>query len=217
MTSSTSARDWSRPSPGQVWLGARVERIRIRLDQLARTLRIRPTPADRPLPRVRIATGPAVPAWVLRLVLLALGTGCGALVTSGPMSRVLLGAGLLVVVVLPGSLAAAPFVIGVALVLAAAGPGHPLTTALLLAGLHLFMLLGALVSELSLVARVELRSLWPSARRYLLIQAPSQLLALTVVKLADHPVTVPWLPVLAAAGLTAMVSWLLPWVARGRR
>ncbi|CAA9400678.1 MAG: hypothetical protein AVDCRST_MAG75-2122 [uncultured Propionibacteriaceae bacterium] len=206
------------PSTLRRWIKARIAAVGGRVDRLVRALRLGSAAWQRPLPRVRIDAGVVLPAWVVRLAMLAVGFGCGLLVVPPTFfAGFVVAVAVLTMVVRPGGAGPAGFVTAAVVMLALGSDGEFAATGLLLlAGLHLLTLLGALVAELSWGALIELRSIWPSARRFLIIQAGVQPLALLGAWLSGQAVTIAVLPVLAGFGVTAFAAWLLPQVASSR-
>jgi hypothetical protein len=68
--------------------------------------------------------------------------------------------------------------------------------------------LGAIASTVPWSSVVDLRVLVSPARRFLLLQAFAQLVALGGAALTSATVSVPWLPVLVGVGLT-LLAWQL--------
>ena len=154
--------------------------------------------------------GPYAPGWLLRVSGPAVGVGC-ALLTDASSGLVLVAAGLAVLTMIwPASVAPT----ALALLLGLFGfalpdrPYEPRALALL-AGIHLMMQLSALAARSTWRRRVELSALGPPLRRYLLLQAIAQPLALLAGLLGAEHVTVAWLPVAGGLALAGSVIWLL--------
>ena len=177
--------------------------------RLRRTLRIGRAPSVRPLPRVTIAMGPWVPALALRVGVAAVALACLALSTPGTAIWVVGALAAATVVLRPSGIAVSIFAVALGLRLALTG-SEPFAwrSFALLFGVHLMVQLGRLASNVSWAARVDLRVLVSPARRFLLLQAFAQLLALGGALLTSASVTVPWLPVLVGVALT-LLAWQL--------
>jgi hypothetical protein len=167
---------------------------------------------------VEIETGAALPAWSLRVVMGGVGAGCGLVVDPIAVTALILAGILALTVVQPGGLGPSAFVLTVCVLLVLGSDREFSASRLLLvAGLHLLMLLAAALGDLSWRAHIELRALWPAARRFLLIQAGVAGVALAGGWLVGQQVVVAVAPLLVGVGLTALAAWLLPRVARARR
>lgn len=195
----------------------RLLEVRRILRRVRATLQPGSVVTERPRPHVQITVARAVPAWALRLVLLAVGVGCVMLIGESTVSRVILSGALVVVVVMPGGVSTAVFAVGVGLSLLAFDPGPlsgvgPVSAdgAVLLAAVHLIAVLGSVLGQVPLRTAVELRALIPTARRYVVIQAGAQVLALVAGWLSERGVVVTALPILAVLALLAGATWLLP-------
>lgn len=186
------------------------------LRRLRATFRPGSAPDDRPLPRVTIATSRSVSAWGLRLVLIVVGVVCILLIGHSGVARVILGAALIGVVLMPGGVATGAFAVGIGLSMLTFEPGglpaHGLVGVgpVLLAAIHLIAVLGSLLGQVPLRTAVELRALLPTARRYVVIQAGAQILGLAAGWISERAVVVTALPILAALALVAGAAWLIP-------
>ena len=185
--------------------------LRDRVVELARsTPRTLPTLRP-PRPRVRLALGPAVPGWLLRLPCMALvgvavvGAGAGDVLT---VLGLLLAVGL---VVRPGGAWPVVALGFVAFVLLTAGGGPWRSGAFVaLATGHLFVQLAALLGPCGWSVRVELGVLLVALRRYLPIQAAAQLSLLAGAVVASGRLELPWLAPAAGLAIGAVVLWLAP-------
>ncbi len=194
-------------------VSARLERWRTaageQAGRLLRTLRIGRAPSARPLPRVAISMGPWVPALVLRVGVAGVALACLALLTPGTGVWVAGALAALVMVARPSGIALSIFVValGLRLALTTSEPFAWRSFALLF-GVHLLVQLGRVVSNVGWSARIDLRVLASPARRFLLLQAFAQVLALGGALLTSASVAVPWLPVLVGVALT-LLAWQL--------
>ena len=172
--------------------------------RLLRALRL-----ERPRPHVGIALDASAPAWQLRLLQVAVALGCTAMVATNEVLWVLVAAGLVAMVVRPYPLWQAGFLLamGAGLLFAPADPFAPRAFVLLF-GIHLFVVLGAILGRMPWSARLELRALLASARRFAAIQVFSQLLALAAAWLYLRDVSATWVAVLAGAAL-AVLAWVV--------
>jgi hypothetical protein len=175
------------------------------LEPIARLLAVgrRPPMA----PRVEVAAGPSVPAWLLRLVVVAALAGSVALVARSDghwLVAVVLLAGALT---RPDGLAPSVLTVGVGLLLVTAplDPLHPRVFVLVFA-LHLAVELGALVGPLPWQAQVEWRVFARAGRGFLVVQAVAQTLGLLGAWVTGQPPAMPWLPLLAAVALSVL-AW----------
>lgn len=196
-------------------VSARTREARRLLRRIRATLRPGSAPTERPRPRVQIATTRAVPAWALRLALLTVGLVCVVVIGQSVVSAVILSGALLFVVAMPGSVSTAVFAVGIGLSLLAFEPGAVSGAVsgpgvILLAGVHLVAVLGSVLGQVTLRTAVELRALVPTARRYVVIQAAAQVLALVAGWLSERAVVVTALPILAVLALVAGATWMLP-------
>jgi len=198
-------------SPGRATPGAGLASAGRRLVALARSTPLSLLVLRPRRPRVRVRTGPAVPAWALRLLLAGLAVGCVVLAGAGPVLAVAGVAAALVLALRPGGVAPAAVVGYVAVVLLGSGHGGgPATTAALLLGTHLLVQLAALLGRTSWWARVELRALAAPVPRFLAVQAAAQLLALLGAAVTTGGLRLPWLAAAAAVGLGALLLGLVP-------
>ena len=165
-----------------------------------------------------LVVGRGVPAWLLRVVILAVG---GAIVLL-PLSEGTTTGTLFVL--LPAVLASAyapaspspAAVVVVAAVLLALADGDPLRTEVLVMVplVHLFHVACGIAGVVPASGRVHLRALRPTGLRFLLVQAVTAVVAVTVALLPDGR-TEPVVEVLALAGL-AGVALLVLWFQRVR-
>lgn len=159
---------------------------------------------------VTVATGPYAPGWLLRLSGPAVAVGCAA-ITDASSELVLITVGLAVLTAIwPAGLAPTTLALVLGL-LTLSLPSEPydFRALLLLAGVHLTLQLTALAGCSSWRCRVELSALAPPLRRYLIIQAFVQPLALIAGLLRAEHVSVAWLPAVGGLALTGTVLWLL--------
>jgi hypothetical protein len=163
----------------------------------------------RPLPAVKLGLRSAIGAWVLRLAQVAIAVGCAAIVAGVPVQwaiGILLTLGM---IVRPAPAWSAVFVvwIGISVVMA---PGDPLgpRTFVLLFGTHLLVALSAVLDRIPLGARVEPTVLVRPARRFLVVQAICQPLALAAAWLAVGRVSAVGVAVVAILALAAAM-WFL--------
>jgi hypothetical protein len=186
------------------------DEARIQLDRVLATLRIGRASSQRPLPRVGIAFGAWLPAWVLRGGVAGVALACAALLTPGPGLWAVAVLGALAVLVLPGGAAVAFYAFALGFGLAVAGgPGPAIRPYLMLFGVHLFVTLGRTVGVAPWSSRVDLHVLVPPLRRLLALQVLVQPLALVGAILTSAAVSVPWVPVLVGVGLAVLGWWLL--------
>ncbi|MDR1807031.1 MAG: hypothetical protein LBR33_03825 [Propionibacteriaceae bacterium] len=170
---------------------------------------------ERPLPRVGVAGGATVPAWVLRVVSGAAVVGAVALATSrGALGLV---PGLLVGAALAGWMLAVPsalvgwFVtvtVGVALVFSDHAPLDPAVTGLMPLA-YLCVRLGGLCSLTRWEGRVQIAALTRGWRRDLAVVAAAEALAGVAWLTAGAPALI-----VTAAGAAALV--ILTWLAAAR-
>ncbi|QDB78654.1 hypothetical protein FE251_04120 [Georgenia wutianyii] len=159
-----------------------------------------------PPPRTSVRTARSVPALVLRLALLLLCLAAGvALTASQAQWWVLLVAGLLVAARPHAALVslAAAVLVGM---LAVSG-AHPWQLPVLVLLTHSLLRLGALTDAVAWQGRVELGVLRDAVGGFLAVQAVAQAAA-ALALLLDDAAPVPWLTVLAVAGLGAL-GWAL--------
>ena len=179
----------------------------------ARLMRLlRAVGRERLRPRVRIALGPSVPVWLLRVAQAAVGVLCTALVARSDAHWLFTVLALIAALVwpVPAWLAVLPLSWGVGLALL---PLPPLSAPalLLLLGLHLYVVLGVATGRAPASARVEWAALAPTALRFVVLQASAQGVAWLAATVRTLEVAAPWVPILAAGGIA-----LAAWVASGR-
>ena len=164
---------------------------------------------SRPLPRVSAELRTPVPAWALRGVQLLVVVVCVALGPANALSWLIaVPLGVLMVVV-PRPYWSAMFAVwaGVVVWLGSREPFQPSLFALLF-GVHLLVVLGAALDRIPLTARVELPVLIAPARRFLVVQAFSQALALLAAWVTARDMSAAWVAV-AAAALVAVALWVI--------
>jgi hypothetical protein len=164
---------------------------------------------SRPLPRVAVDLRTPVPAWALRVVQVVVLLACVAVAAPNELGwfiGIVLGG---LMVALPRPFWPALFAVwsGVLVLFGSEVPFRPSTFALLF-GVHLLLVLGATLDRIPLAARVELPVLVGAARRFLVVQAFSQALALLAAWVTAAQVSVVWVTV-AAAALVVVVVWVL--------
>lgn len=188
------------------------------LARLAATARFWADPSSRPLPRVEATLGPWVPIWVVTTLMGALATGGAALVVGGPIGWLVIGGVILVLVLFPEgpSTGVYAITIGVFVLISGTEPFDGRVFALI-AIVHAVAVLDSLVSGLPWTARLQLAALRDPLRRFAGVQVTAQGLALLGVLLTGVDLTVPWLPVVAAMGLAALVWALQLRLAAGER
>ena len=164
---------------------------------------------SRPLPRVAADLRTPVPAWALRAVQVVLIFSCVAVAAPTGLGWFLaiLVAGLTVVLPRPFWTAAFAVAAGVLVWLGSADPFPPSAFALLF-GVHLLVVLGAALDRVPLTARVELPVLTSQARRFVVVQAFSQALALVAAWVTARDMSAAWVAV-AAGALVAIVMWVI--------
>jgi len=190
---------------------SRLQPLRDRAVELARSTP-RALPSLRPRRRrVQLGLGPTVPGWLLRGLLLVL---AGVAVGAAGAGSALLWIGLLLgvgAVVRPGGVWPVVVVGFVAFVLLTAGDGPWRPGAFVaLAASHLLVQLGALLGPFGWSVRVEPAVLLVLLRRYLPVQAASQLVALVGAVVARDRIELWWLGPLAALAVGALVVVLAP-------
>lgn len=168
---------------------------------------IAPRRRPHPPPRVEVVTGSTVHAWALRLMMVAALAGALALVTRSQGHWLVAVALLAGIAARPDGIAPALFVGGLGL-LVLTGPADPWQARvfLLVFAVHLAVELGAVAGALPVEARVEWRVLARAVPVFLGVQAVAQTLALLGAWVAGQPPAMPWLPLVAAAGV-AVLSW----------
>lgn len=183
-------------------LGARVDVVRRSLLGLRDDLRS-------PLPTVRVTTRTAVPAWAVRLLLVALGVTALVALQPGHLAVVVLTVVLGVLAGRPTGGTGAAWCLG-------CGVGwliYPSTalgpvTFVLLAVVPAAYALASTVGRVPLLARIELAALRPALRRYLGTQLISQPLVAGAVVLRNRQLDL--LPVaVAAAAMAAVLTWVV--------
>lgn len=164
-------------------------------------------PEMRP-PRTRVVTGAAVPGWVLRLLVAAVGVLGGlAAGAQEPVQWVVVGA---VAVVVAGRPHGMLLALGVAVLAAMYVLGDsPAAWQLpvLLVCTHLVLVLGPLADVASWRARVELAVLRDALPSFVAVQVAAQAAGLLAALLRGSA-TVPWLVVVALAAL-GVLTWLV--------
>ncbi|MFD3445081.1 hypothetical protein ACFDTO_10830 [Microbacteriaceae bacterium 4G12] len=161
---------------------------------------------------MRIALGPSVPVWLLRVAQAAVGVLCTAVVATSDAQWLFTVLALIAALVwpVPAWLAVLPLSWGIGLALL---PLAPLSTPalLLLFGLHLYVVLGVATGRAPATARVEWAALTPTALRFVVLQAVAQGVAWLAATVRALEISAPWVPILAA-GCIAFAAW----VASGR-
>ncbi len=185
------------------------EGVREQAQRMLQTVGISRSLSQRPLPKVRIRLGPRVPGAVFQLLVAAVALASASLVVRGPISTFFAVAGAVLVIVRPSGIACAGYAVGLGFLLAVS-PSEPLAprSFLLLAGVHLLVQLGAVASGVGWSAVLDLRTLVSPLRRFVVVQALAQLLALGGAALSSSSVTLPWVPVLVGVALTAL-AWAI--------
>lgn len=165
-------------------------------------------------PRVEVVTARTVPAWVLRLLVVATLAGALALLTRHQAHWLVAVVLLVGIAAQPDGLATALFVGGLGLLLAI-GPADPWQAQVfvLVFVVHLAVELGAVTGAVPIEAEVEWRVLLRAAPGFLGVQAVAQALTLLGAWVAGQPPAMPWLPLLAAVGL-AVLAWAVTWQLR---
>lgn len=183
--------------------------VREQAQRLLQTVGFGRSLSQRPLPRVRIRLGARVPGAVFQLVVAAVALGSAWLVVTGPVSTFFAVAGAVLVLARPSGIACAGYAVGLGFLLAVSSsePFAP-RSFLLLFGVHLLVQLGAVASSVGWSAVLDLRVLVSPLRRFVVVQALAQLLALGGAALASASVTLPWVPVLVGVALTAL-AWMI--------
>ncbi len=164
---------------------------------------------SRPLPRVAADLRIPAPAWSLRALQLLLVVGCVAVSDPtglGWFVGVVLG-GLMVILPRPFWPALFAAWCGFVVLVGSQDPFPPSAFALLF-GVHLLLALSAVLDRIPFTARVELPVLAAPARRFVVVQAFSQALALLAAWVTAAEVSVVWVAVTAGA-LVAVVMWVI--------
>lgn len=180
-----------------------LERVRAALPRPDGSLTVGRQRAPR-RPRTTLRTGPAAPALLLRAALLALVVGAGALV-AGDLTA--LGVATVLGVVVAARPHAALLAIGVAVLVAmlALSPGPWWAVALLALLTHAVLRVGALADAVSWRGRVEVAVLRDALPGFLAVQGVAQT-AVGLALVLDGAAPVPWLVVLAVAGLAVLAG-----------
>ena len=190
---------------------SRLDPLRERVLELAYSTP-RALPSLRPRRRrVQLGLRPTLPGWLLRGLLLVL---AGVALEAAGASSTLLWAGLVLSVgplVRPGGVWPVVVVGFVAFVLLSAGDGPWRPGAFVcLAASHLLVQLAALLGPFGWSVRVEPAVLLVLLRRYLPVQAATQLVALVGAVVAQGRIELWWLGPLAALAVGALVVVLGP-------
>ncbi len=195
-------------SPTPAAVSAR-QRARTLLSRLAATFGFGTGVTTRPLPVVGARIGPWVPVWVVTTAMVAMATVGAALVVQGWIGWAVLGGIIAVLVRFPEGpwIGVYAVAIGVLLLVSGAEPFASRVFALI-ALVHLVAVLHSVVSGLPWAARLQLRALRGPLARFAAAQSAAQALATVGALLTGAGVTVPWLPVVAAAGLAAVAVTL---------
>lgn len=177
--------------------------------QVLRKLHVDQSPSARPKPWVGVDLGPAVSGWLYRLILGLIGLGCAALVVTSVFQWVLIGLLLVLIMIRPSGMVPAILVLLLGIFFTVSG-GSPLSwqPLLLLFGSHLLVVLSASIGDLPLTGLFELRVLAAPMRRFVIIQAAAQLLALAAGWLSERSISSPGLGILAGLGV-AVLAWML--------
>jgi hypothetical protein len=164
---------------------------------------------SRPLPRVSADLRRPVPAWALRALQLAVVLTCVAVAAPnelGWLIGIALGG---LIVALPRPFWAAVFAVWSGLVvLAGSTEAFQPIAFVLLFGVHLLLASSAALDRIPLTARVELLVLAGPAKRFAVVQAFGQALALLAAWVTAADVSLIWVTV-AAGALVALVLWVL--------
>ncbi|PYG00295.1 hypothetical protein SAMN05216184_104237 [Georgenia satyanarayanai] len=165
-------------------------------------------------PRTTLRTGPAVPALVLRATLLAVVAGAGAVVAASPTEQAVAAALGVVVAVRPHA-ALLGITVAVLVAMLALSPGPWWALVLLVVLTHAVLRVGAVADAVSWRGRVEVAVLRGALPGFLAVQAVAQV-AVGLALLLDGAAPVPWLVVVAVAGL-AVLGWASVHEIRTRR
>jgi hypothetical protein len=169
-------------------------------------------------PPVRIHTSAAVPGGALRLVVLLIGLVCASTVVTGPPGWVVVIGLLVGLCCAPGTVVAGALVIVFGLLMVFdPTSGAAWRTPLLVAAVPLMMQLAAVAGQASWAARIELRVLALTLRRYLVVQVFAQLLALAGGIVAGLGYVLPQVMALAAVAVLALVAFWMPTLGPARR
>ena len=159
-----------------------------------------------------------MPGYVLRLTVVGLGLLCASLVVTGPPGWVVVGALLIAIACVPGTLVTGVLLMVLGLLMVFdTDPASPWRTPLLVAGLPLMMQLAAIAGQATWLARIELRVLELPLRRYLVIQVFAQLLALTGSLVEGLGLVLPQVMALAGVAFVALLAFWLPSMGPARR
>ncbi len=174
-----------------------------------RTRLLRAAGRERVRPRVRIALGPSVPVWLLRLLQAVVGLFCTAIVATNDVQWLFTVLALIAALVwpVPAWLAVLPLSWGIGLALLLLAPLSA-PALLLLFGLHLYVVLGVAVGRAPASTRVEWSALAPAALRFVVLQVGAQGLAWLAATARTLELAAPWVPILAA-GCIAVAAWLV--------
>jgi hypothetical protein len=150
-----------------------------------------------------------VPGWVLRFCLAAAALGCTWLLQPGTLLKVLGVAFALLLAIRPGGMVGATIAVILGLgLLASSSNVFSWRSYALLFGVQLLVSLAILVGNVGWTATLELRALLGPARRFVVLQAAAQMLALVGAAVTATSLSVPLLPVLVGIGL-AVLAWML--------
>ncbi|UFU05552.1 hypothetical protein [Ruania halotolerans] len=171
-------------------------------------------PRQRPDPAVQITTRAAIPAWVLRVAAAAAMVLVGCAVAPGVPTLVVAACLAVAVAIAPHGAVPALAVLLTALELlrrpadasTMVGLPAPVTTAVVLCGLHLMVHLCRRVADLSPGAAVEWAALRRGAVPALVAQAVAQMAALVALLVAAPEASVPWVAVPVLAGVVALIA-----------
>lgn len=163
--------------------------------------------ADVRAPRTSVTTVAALPGWTLRLAM-ALVVGLGGLAAGAhdTVQWVIVAATALVLTVRPYAILTALAIVVLAAMYALGDPA-PWQLPVLLLTTHLLLVLGAHADITSVRARLEAAVLRDALPTFLAVQVVAQVGGVLAAVLRGTA-TVPWLVVVAVAGLGA-VTWLL--------
>ena len=192
---------------------AGTSRWRVLAERLAATVRVWASSSDRPLPRVRAAVGWWVPIWSVRLLVAGLAGGAATLVVQGPVGWTVMAAIIAILFLFPQAATAGVYAIAIGISYLAAGV-EPFSGTLfaLVFSVHLVVTIGTLVAALPGRARLQVAALVGPMRRFTIVQAVAQALAMLGAFVAAWGLTVVWLPSVAVLGLAGFGWWLLTWL-----
>lgn len=184
--------------------GTARQRAATLLARLAATFGLVTNTTGRPLPMVGARIGPWIPVWVATTAMVAVAAAGAALVVEGWIGWAVLGGILAASVRFPEGPWTGVYMVTIGVLLLVSG-AEPFTGRLyaLIAVVHLVAVLHSVVSGLPWTARLQLRALLGPLSRFATVQLAAQALAGVGALLAGAAVTVPWLAVVAAAGLAA--------------